>query len=176
MTTDNRQPTTQIIAALAAMICISCTTDATRRGYLHTIAESYGAPPRPVIIVPGFGVTRLYDPVTKQYVWGTPRATVHTKYPDDLDLPESGHDRLVPRGYAGSRGPVNIGWQLMEGLRKFGRYTPDRDVFPFYYDWRLSARENATKLDEVVDRIRGRGKVDILTHSPVANVYSPYLN
>src|SRR5258707_2794775 len=127
MITDNRQPTTQMIATLVAVICISCTTDATRRGYLRTIAESYGGPPRPAIIVPGFGVTRLFDPVTRRYVWGTGRATFQTHYDDDLDLPADGHDRLIPQGYVGSRGPVNIGWQLMEGLRKFGRYTPDRD-------------------------------------------------
>lgn len=176
MTTDNRQLTTQIVAAVvAAIISLSCTTDATRRGYLRTIAGAYGAPPRPVIIVPGFGVTRLYDPVTHQYVWGTPRATVHTKYPVDLDLPQSGHDRLVPQGYAGSRGPVNIGWQLMEGLRKFGRYTPDKNVFPFYYDWRLSARENAQKLNQLVERLRDGGKVDIVTHSAGAIVALTYV-
>ena len=157
------------------MICLCCTTDATRRGYLHTIAENYGAPPRPVIVVPGFGVTKLYDPETRQYVWGTPRATFHTKYEDDLDLPPSGHDRLVPKGYAGSRGPVNIGWQLMEGLRKFGRYEPGKDVFPFEYDWRLSARENAMKLGQLVDRVRASGKVDIVTHSAGAIVALTYV-
>ncbi len=162
------------------MICISCTTDATRRSYLRTIAETYGAPPRPAIIVPGFGVTRLFDPVTHRDVWGTGRATFETHYEDDLDLPVDaagnvGHDRLVPYRYVGSRGPVNIGWQLMEGLRKFGRYTPERDVFPFYYDWRLSARENAMKLDELVNRVRGDGKVDIITHSAGAIVALTYV-
>ena len=163
------------IAAVAAIISLSCTTDATRRGYLRTIAEAYGPPPRPVIIVPGFGVTRLFDPVTHRYVWGTGRATFQTHYEDDLDLPASGHDRLIPQGYVGSRGPINIGWQLMEGLRKYGGYTPDRDVFPFYYDWRLSARENATKLDELVNRVRGDGKVDIVTHSAGAIVALTYV-
>ncbi|HYS54916.1 MAG TPA: hypothetical protein VER58_14255 [Thermoanaerobaculia bacterium] len=180
MTTDNRQLITQIVAALATMICLACTTDATRRGYLRTIAATYDAPPRPAIIVPGFGVTRLFDPVTRRYVWGTGRATFQTRYDDDLDLPiddagNVGHDRLIPQGYVGSRGPVNIGWQLMEGLRKFGRYTPDRDVFPFYYDWRLSARENANKLDALVDRVRGTGKVDIVAHSAGAIVALTYL-
>ena len=163
------------IAAVAAIISLSCTTDATRRGYLRTIAEGYGEPPRPAIIVPGFGVTRLLDPVAHRYVWGTGRATFQTHYEDDLDLPPEGHDRLVPDGYVGSRGPINIGWQLMEGLRKFGRYTPDRDVFPFYYDWRLSARENATKLGELADRVRAGGKVDIITHSAGAIVALAYV-
>jgi pimeloyl-ACP methyl ester carboxylesterase len=168
------------IAVVAAIISLSCTTDATRRGYLRTIATTYDAPPRPVIIVPGFGVTRLFDPVTHRYVWGTGRATFQRHYEDDLDLPvdaagDVGHDRLIPSGYVGSRGPVNIGWQLMEGLRKFGRYTPDRDVFPFYYDWRLSARENAMQLDALVNRVRGDRKVDIVTHSAGAIVALTYV-
>ena len=142
---------------------------------MRTIAESLDEPPRPVIIVPGFGVTKLFDPVTKRYVWGTPHATVHTHFEDDLDLPAEGHDRLVPRGYVGSRGPVNIGWQLSEGLRKFGRYVPGRTVYPFYYDWRLGARENATKLGTLVDEVRGGGKVDIVTHSAGAIIALTYV-
>jgi hypothetical protein len=98
------------IAVVAAIISLSCTTDATRRGYLRAIATTYGAPPRPAIIVPGFGVSRLLDPVTHRYVWGTGRATFQTHYEDDLDLPVDdagnvGHDRLIPNGYVGSRGP-----------------------------------------------------------------------
>jgi pimeloyl-ACP methyl ester carboxylesterase len=103
---------------------------------------------------------------------------MRTRYADDLDLPESGHDRLLPRGYVGSRGPVNIGWQLMEGLRKFGRYTPQRDLFPFYYDWRLSARENASKLDELVEHVRREtniAKVDLVTHSAGAVIGLTYV-
>ncbi|HEV7921323.1 MAG TPA: alpha/beta fold hydrolase [Thermoanaerobaculia bacterium] len=160
------------MAALAAAHCN--TTDHTRRGYLRALAATYDAPPRPVIIVPGFGVTRLYDPVANRYVWGTPRATVLTHYEDDLDLPPSGHDRLIPRGFVGSRGPVNIAWQLREGLRKFGRYTPDRDLFTFAYDWRLPARENATHLGQLVERVRHGGKVDIVTHSAGAMVALTY--
>jgi pimeloyl-ACP methyl ester carboxylesterase len=180
MTTDNRQPTTHRIAALAAILCFMCTTDHTRRGYLRTIASTYDEPSRPVIVIPGFGVTRLLDPVRNRYVWGTAHSTVQRGFEDDLDLPVDaegriGHDRLIPSGYVGSRGPVNIGWQLMEGLRKFGRYTPERNVFGFQYDWRLRARENAAKLDELVDRVRGGGKVDLVTHSAGAIVALTYI-
>jgi hypothetical protein len=180
MTTDNAERTTQIIAVLAAMICLTCTTDHTRRGYLRTIATTYDEPPRPVIVIPGFGVTRLLDPVRNRYVWGTAHATVQRGFEDDLDLPVDadgriGHDRLIPRGYVGSRGPVNIGWQLMEGLRKFGRYTPERNLFGFQYDWRLRARESAAILDALVDRVRGGGKVDLVTHSAGAIVALTYI-
>jgi hypothetical protein len=154
----------------------ACTADRTRRGYLETIAASYsGPPPRPVIIIPGFGVTRLYDPVAKQFVWGTPRTAVHTKYADDLDLPPSGHDRLVPRGFAGSRGPINIAWHFQEALRRYGGYTPGLDAISFDYDWRLSARENARRLGALVERAGRGGKVDLLTHSGGALVALAYV-
>ena len=142
---------------------------------MRKMAETLDEPPRPVIIVPGFGVTKLYDPERHRYVWGTGHATMQTHFADDLDLPEGGHDRLIPRGYVGSRGPINIGWQLTEGLRKFGRYVPGETVYPFYYDWRLSARENATRLGELAQQVRRGGKVDIVTHSAGALVALTYV-
>lgn len=133
-----------------------------------------------MIVVPGFGVTRLYDPVRRIYVWGTGHATVRTRYEDDLDLPlladgTIGRDRLVPRGYVGSRGPINIGWQITEGLRRYGRYVPGQTVFPFYYDWRLGARENAARLAQLVDEAGHGGRVDIVTHSAGAIVALTYV-
>jgi pimeloyl-ACP methyl ester carboxylesterase len=165
------------VAALAIALA-ACTTDATRRQYLRASAALLPPPPRPVIIIPGFGVTRLVDPETGRYVWGTGRATMHTRYADDLDLPVGadgtvGTDRLEPRGYVGSRGPVNVGWQLMEGLRKFGRYEPEVNSYAFPYDWRLSARENARHLGALVDRVRaahGGKRVDVVTHSAGAMI------
>ena len=127
-----------------------------------------GPPPRPVIVIAGFGVTRLVDPVTGRHVWGTPRAVWQREFPDDLDLDP--HDRLVPAGWVGSRGPINTGWQLSIGLRKFGGYTDGRDLHPFHYDWRRPARENARLLAELIERVRGNGKVDLVTHSAGAIV------
>ena len=161
------------VALLLLAATTACTTDRTRRSYLERNALELGAPARPVIVVPGFGVTRLFDPVTDRFVWGTPHSTVQTRFADDLDL--DANDRLVPRGYAGSRGPVNIGWQLTEALRKYGRYTPGEDVHPFAYDWRQSARFNARHLGELVETVRGDGKVDIVTHSAGAFVALAYV-
>jgi pimeloyl-ACP methyl ester carboxylesterase len=154
----------------------SCTTDRTRRAYLRANAEHLDPPARHVIVIPGFGVTRLFDPVKQRYVWGTARATVRTRFEDDLDLPPGGvRDRLVPRGYTGSRGPINTGWQLTEALRKFGGYTPGATVHPFHYDWRLSARDNAEALSAVVDTISPEQRVDLVTHSAGAMVALAYL-
>jgi pimeloyl-ACP methyl ester carboxylesterase len=166
------------VAAVTALANCS-TTDRTRRGYLRAHAQTFNAPPvRPVIVVAGFGVTRLIDPETNRYVWGTPRSLWRTQYPDDLDLPAEGSDRLLPRGWVGSRGPVNTGWQLSIALRKFGGYTDGRDLYPFFYDWRRSARDSATALAQLVARVRadhGGAKVDLVTHSAGALVAVTYV-
>jgi pimeloyl-ACP methyl ester carboxylesterase len=131
-----------------------------------------------VIVVAGFGVTRLFDPETGHYVWGTPRSLWRTEYPDNLDLPPEGRDRLVPRGWVGSRGPVNTGWQLSIALEKFGGYQQGRDLYPFFYDWRRSARDSAAALAELVARVRrehGGAKVDLVTHSAGALVATTYV-
>lgn len=107
-------------------------------------------------------------------MWGTPRAVWQRTCPDDLDLDPN--DRLVPVGWVGSRGPINTGWQLSIGLRKFGGYTLDRDLHPFYYDWRRSARYNARLLGELIERVRNGGKVDLVTHSAGAIVARAYLD
>ena len=162
------------VALLLLAVCTTaCTTDRTRRSYLERNAQELGAPARPVVVVPGFGVSRLFDPVTGRFVWGTAHSTMQTRFADDLDLDPA--DRLVPRGYVGSRGPVNIGWQLTEALRKYGRYTPGVDVHPFAYDWRKSARVNARHLADLVETVRGAGKVDIVTHSAGALVALAYV-
>lgn len=173
----------KIFIVVAALAVAQCTTDHTRRGYLRGIAEQYDAPRRPVIIIPGFGVTRLLDPVRNRLVWGTAHAMAKTRYDDDLDLPidddgKPGHDRLVPDRFAGSRGPVNIAWHLQEGLRRYGRYTPERDLFAFAYDWRLDAMENAARLGDLIARVQretGVGKVDVVTHSAGAIVALAYV-
>jgi pimeloyl-ACP methyl ester carboxylesterase len=161
------------VAALAHCSTPFGTDDRTRRGYLRANAATLGTPPRPVIVIAGFGVTRLVDPDTGEHVWGTPRAMWRTDYADDLDL--DANDRLVARGWVGSRGPINTGWQLSIGLRKYGGYTLDRDLHPFHYDWRRSARENAERLHRFIESVRGEGKVDLLTHSAGALVALAYI-
>jgi pimeloyl-ACP methyl ester carboxylesterase len=159
------------VAVLAALAHCN-TTDRTRRAYLRANAATLGKPVRPVIVIAGFGVTQLIDPVTKRAVWGTPRSVWRKSHPDDLDLDPN--DRLVPGEWVGSRGPINTGWQLSIGLRKFGGYTNDVDIFAFPYDWRRSARENARLLSLLIERVRGNGKVDLVTHSAGALVALAY--
>jgi hypothetical protein len=167
---------------LASLLLVSCaTSDRTRRSYLERLAQSQPRPAVPVVVIPGFGVTRLFDPATARFVWGTPRSVVRTRYPDDLDLPwDEGRERyvrdaLVPRGFAGSRGPINTGWQLSQALIRYGGYARAASdgaarVYPFEWDWRLSMEDNAQRLDAFLDSIRREQndpalRVDLVTHS-----------
>lgn len=159
--------------AVVAALAHCNTTDRTRRAYLRANAATLGKPARPVIVIAGFGVTRLFDPLTDRYVWGTPRSVWRTDHPDDLDL--DANDRLVPRGWVGSRGPINTGWQLAIGLRKFGGYTNEADLHSFYYDWRRPSRDSARRLAELVERVRNGGEVDLVTHSAGAFVALTYV-
>jgi pimeloyl-ACP methyl ester carboxylesterase len=161
---------------LVALVLTSCTTDRTRRAYLAANVSRFATerPSNPVIVIPGFGITRLFDPKTKQYVWGTPRSMVRSGWPDDVDLPfdattlSIGKDRLVPEGFVGSRGPVNTAYQLTAALESYGGYRLGADLHAFPYDWRLSALENAALLETFAGEIRkrnGGAKVDVVSHS-----------
>jgi hypothetical protein len=173
-----------IIPLLALLLAASgCrTSDALRRSYLERSAELLEEPRRPVVVIPGFGVSMLYDPVAGEYVWGTPRNAIRTAYDDDLDLPveegEFARDRLVARGFTGSRGPINSTWHLGNALRRYGRYraadasggnSESAAVHLFAWDWRASFAENARALDVEIDRILARydreTEVDLVTHS-----------
>jgi pimeloyl-ACP methyl ester carboxylesterase len=174
-------------AALVSLFLLSsCTAETLRRSYLQTASAHLSPPTRPVVVLSGFGNTKLFDPETQRYVWGTAHSTVQTRYADNLDLPidperrEFIPDRLVPRGFVGSRGPLNFAWHISRALERYGKYTmatnaapeeqPPRTVYRFAYDWRLSATDNARELDRLIEQIRRAHrrpelKVDIVAHS-----------
>lgn len=177
-----------LLLAIGITLTACRTSDGLRRTYLDRGAAMLAVPTTPVVIIPGFGVSRLYDPEDGRYVWGTPRNVVRIRYRDDLDLPigaggEFARDTLVASGFAGSRGPINTAWQLGHALRRFGRYDENgapRTLYRFAYDWRLSAAENAKALDAFIERIRQEHaapamKVDLVAHSAGGVVVLTYL-
>lgn len=179
---ENRVPLLLLMSLLVAG-CFS--SNAVRESYLERSALTRERPARPVIVIPGFGHSRLFDPELGRYVWGTGRAMMTAQFPDDFDLPVNPQtgvarsDRLLARGFIGSRGPTNASWHLCEALRKFGGY--DRCVqeprgagkvnaYAFAWDWRLSHIENAHRLDDYIEVIRSEHgdatlRVDLVTHS-----------
>jgi pimeloyl-ACP methyl ester carboxylesterase len=193
--TSSRYSLGTAFALVAALLLSGCMTyTGPRRAYLHQLTEYLPEPTRPVIVIPGFGSSRLYDPVDRKLVWGLGKNLVHTKYSDDLDLPidpetdEFVSDRLVPDGeFAGSRAPFNIAYTLSSALQKYGRYVDGQDepaapgaVHTFAYDWRLSATTNARRLDAMIDSIRARcpapaPRVDLVAHSAGGLITLAYL-
>lgn len=180
------------ITLLSASIAGCGMTRATRASYLTSLAPYLEPPARPVIVIPGVGVTRLFDPVTRYFVWGTARNVIHTRYAEDLDLPIDPHtllpvrDRLVPRGYVGSRSPINIGWRLSSALVRYGQYqdkptaSGKPTVYSLVYDFRLSSTESAKSLDALIEKIRREHgdpalKVDLIAHSAGGLVALTYL-
>lgn len=184
-----------VFALLLALALAGCASYGGVRDHrAEQVTEYLPAPSRPVIIIPGFGNARLYDPVEDQVVWGFIRNLVRTSYSDDLDLPVDGYgtgfgrDRLVPDGtFAGARASFNIEYSLRSALQARGRYVaPETNpespavVYPFAYDWRLSATTNARRLAALVDTIRSRWpddppKVDLVAHSAGGMIALAYL-
>ena len=181
-----------VSALILAFGCESISS--TQREYLEDLRPYVSEPKRPVIVIPGFANSKLYDPITGYYVWGTPRSVMHTRYADNLDLPiddetyDIGFDRLIPRGgFAGSRSFMNIGWHLSRALQRYADYLPSDSttdssakIYPFGYDWRLSAVDNAVRLDAFIEEIRRKQndpalKVDIVAHSGGGMIVTAYL-
>ena len=186
------KPLLILILLLSALVTGCGMTRASRSSYLTSLAPYLEPPARPVIVIPGVGVTRLFDPVTQYFVWGTARNVLHTRYAEDLDLPIDlttllpVRDRLVPRGYVGSRSPINIGWRLSSALVRYGRYEdkPGSNgkptVYSLVYDFRLSSTESAKSLDRLIEKIRKQHgdpslKVDLVAHSAGGLVALTYL-
>lgn len=171
------KPTALLLSLLLLGGCMS--SHSVRRHYLRQRAETLPTKPaRPVIVIPGFGISRLYDPQLGRYVWGTGRAMIIERFPDDFDLPlgANGGDRLIARGFVGKRAPMNTAWHVSDALEHFARYgnaseSPDArstNLYTFAYDWRLSHETSAARLAAYIERVRqahGGSKVDLVTHS-----------
>jgi pimeloyl-ACP methyl ester carboxylesterase len=190
----------QMIRRLTVVLLIvtaGCTTtDRTRRAYLEALALQNQPPEVPVVVIPGFGVSRLRDPATTRFVWGTPRSVARIDVPEGLELPldretlRFGRDSLVPDGFAGSRGPINTAWQLTEALVRFGGYQRDSvgmagtvegaPVYALAWDWRQSLSLATRELDRQIESIRRDHddpalRVDLIGHSAGALVALLYL-
>lgn len=186
-----------ILACLLLLISCGGTTNSVKGKYLADTADLARPPVRPVIIMSGFGQMKLFDPVTHRNVWGTAHTMVQTRWADDMDLPvdpltaEVGRDRLIARGFVGSRTSINHAWHLGRILADYAGYVEANDflspleqepktLYRLSYDFRLSASDNARTLDRFIEDIRqAHGEpllqVDLVTHSLGGIVALTYL-
>jgi pimeloyl-ACP methyl ester carboxylesterase len=175
-----------IALALSAALSAGCfNSTSVQRGYLERQRNYLGEPLRPVIVVPGFGVSQLYDERANEYVWGPAKTMMRPALDSRLVLAPDGSTSLSPREPRNPRGPINSAWRIRDALRRYGRWSDRSEagaptVYTFAYDFRLSFGVNARELHRFIERLREERaepavKFDLVGHSAGALVIATYL-
>ncbi len=184
----NSQRRGQLLLTILLLATTGCVaTDSPRRSLLLSSREYLPEPVNPVIVIPGYGNSKLVNTRSGRFVWGTAMSFVFVRHSDDMDLPienpQSG-DSLVTRGFAGSRASFNAAYHLTHALTHFGRYgkNPNRRnyVVAFEYDFRQSHVVSARRLDDLIDELRRvqgdpQLKIDLVAQSAGGLVALTYL-
>lgn len=126
-------------------------------------------PDRPVIVIPGILGTRLCERTDGTVVWGSRWSLGNFAR---LALPAHYDIETLPHVPCGLVRTVNIlgPWQvhqyddLIKTLVDMG-YKEQQNLFVFEYDWRLSNRYSARRLDSFIRQKIPAGDVDIVAHS-----------
>lgn len=156
-----------------------------QRRYLEQQRRFLAEPVRPVIVVPGFGVSKLYDAANDEFVWGPPKTMMRPRLDARLELSSDGSTPLSASGFLGSRGPINSAYRISSALQKFGPWTSESKtaaptIYSFAYDFRLSFGDNAAALGRYIDHLRNErdepdAKFDLVGHSAGALLIATYL-
>jgi pimeloyl-ACP methyl ester carboxylesterase len=126
-------------------------------------------PARPVVVVPGILGSRLCERAGGKLIWGNVWSYSNFK---DLALPVQYDPEMLPHVSCGLIEAVNILGSykvhqyddLLQTLAGLG-YQKDKNLFVFDYDWRLSNRETARKLNDFIKKKIPRGSMDMVVHS-----------
>jgi len=126
-------------------------------------------PDRPVIVIPGILGSKLCERTTGKVVWGDVWSYSRIR---ELALREEYDPKQLPHVSCGLIEVVNLLGSfkihqyddLLNTLSRLG-YEKDKNLFLFDYDWRLSNRESARRLDEFIKQRVPPGKIDIIAHS-----------
>jgi hypothetical protein len=126
-------------------------------------------PDRPVIVIPGLLGSKLCERTSGKLVWGTKWSLSNFS---ELALPFNYDPNNLPHVPCGLIEAVNIlgPWQihqyddLVKTLEGLG-YQNGKNLFLFDYDWRLTSRQSARRLDDFIQKYVPSGKVDVVAHS-----------
>jgi pimeloyl-ACP methyl ester carboxylesterase len=126
------------------------------------------APDRPVVLIPGILGTKLCDSGGR-VVWGNRWSLGNFQ---ELMLPARYDPAALGHQTCGLIEGVNIlgPWQihqyddLLQTLSDLG-YRKDVNLYIFEYDWRLSNRDTARKLQTFISEKIPSGKLDLVAHS-----------
>lgn len=136
---------------------------------LNLVGGAQATPERPLVVIPGILGTKLCEKATGKIVWGNRWSLGNFS---QLALPLPLDESKLTHQACGLIDSVNIlgPWQihqyddLFSTLSDLG-YKEGGNLFVFDYDWRLSNRSNAKRLQEFIARKIPDGKFDLLVHS-----------
>jgi pimeloyl-ACP methyl ester carboxylesterase len=128
-----------------------------------------GGPERPVVIVPGILGSKLCERASGKMIWGDHWSLANFA---QLALPVRYDAATLSHRSCGLIDAVNMlgPWQvhqyddLINTLVSVG-YRKEVDLFVFDYDWRLSNRESARKLNSFIAQKIPSGRLDLVAHS-----------
>lgn len=131
--------------------------------------NSWGAPARALVLVPGILGSKICDRTSGQLIWG---GTDSFKNLPDLLLPDEFDSERLQQKSCGIIDSVQIlgPWKikkyddLLKTLTDLG-YVLDKSLFVFDYDWRLSNTINAERLAAKVEVWAKGSEIDIVAHS-----------
>jgi len=130
---------------------------------------THAQPSRPLFIIPGILGSKLCDRSTNNVVWGDRLSLFRFT---QLKLPTNYEPDNLPHTACGIIDSIQIlgPWRshqydrLKTYLGSLG-YKEGRDLFFFDYDWRLSNRFTARKLQTFIAAHAPTGQIDIVAHS-----------
>jgi pimeloyl-ACP methyl ester carboxylesterase len=133
-------------------------------------AFSQPHPERPVVVIPGILGSKICEKSTGNVVWGDKWSLGNFS---KLALPVSFDEGNLPLRACGLINSVNIlgPWQihqyddLFSTLGGMGYKEENKNLFVFDYDWRLSNRTSARRLQEFLQKNLPTGKFDLVVHS-----------
>jgi pimeloyl-ACP methyl ester carboxylesterase len=126
-------------------------------------------PERPVVFIPGILGSKICEKATRKVIWGDRWSLANFS---QLALPLSIDENNLPHEPCGLIDAVNIlgPWQihqyddLFSSLSGLG-YKENENLFVFDYDWRLSNRSSARRLQEFITKKIPAGNFDLVVHS-----------
>src|SRR4051812_31804575 len=136
---------------------------------LSPVAYAQPRPERPLVVIPGILGSKICEKATGKVIWGDRWSLANFS---QLALPLPIDENNLPHRACGLIEAVNIlgPWQihqyddLFSTLRGLG-YKENENLFTFDYDWRLSNRSSARRLQEFISRKIPAGKFDLVVHS-----------
>lgn len=189
--------TTRLLIACLLLLLTGCATQKPDLGRLYE-SHTKGARYHPVIVIHGFMGSRLRYKNGQEVIWPPDLGKIFSRKTRFLALPidektlQPLPSEIEPYALFDELGGIDFYHRLIDTLEKQGNFRPshpgelaydtERRYYILAYDWREDVVKSATRLDELIEKIRRdyrdpNLKVDIVAHSMgglITRYYSRY--